>query len=139
LEHQEAQEMAKVEGKRNVQGSRDALNERQAERNKFLQEYKEGTMTTEAKILASMKEAVTKLTFEYTQAKQTLRLEAEETAAATRADTQAKIKEIQAETRLSMAKEEGEAKTAMAGAEKQSDAHLIKSREFELRSKRLDV
>ena len=50
LEHTEGQEMAKVEGQRNVQGSRDALKERQAERNKFLSDYLEGTKTAEAKI-----------------------------------------------------------------------------------------
>ena len=40
---------------------------------------------------AEMEEAVTKLNFEYTQAKQTLKLQADEKAAAIAADTQAAV------------------------------------------------
>jgi len=44
-----------------------------------------------------------------------------------------------AETQFAIAQEQGEAKTAMATAEQNSNTHLLKSRQFELRAKRLDV
>jgi hypothetical protein len=50
-----------------------------------------------------------------------------------------KIDELNAETKLKRAKLEAEAKTAIAAAEKDSNAFVAKSREFNLRSKRLDI
>jgi regulator of protease activity HflC (stomatin/prohibitin superfamily) len=139
LDYKEKEEIAKVEGGRDVQAARDALSERKAERDKALADFKQGTVTEERKIKAEMKEITTKLQFEYQQVLQTLKLEAEEKAAAIEADADAQINELRAETKFKIAELEGEAKKAMANAEKESNNFLVKKREFELRGKKLDV
>jgi len=139
LDHKEAQDLAKVEGGRNIQASRDQLKERQAERNKYLEDYKQQTEVEVSKVHAEMVEDTTRLDFEYLQVKQTLKLQSEEEAARVLAQTEAQIAELKAEAKLKIAELEGEAKKALAAAELEANQFLAKSREFELRAKQLDV
>lgn len=139
LEYQEKEEMARVEGSKDVQASRDALAERKAERDKALADFKQGTITEERKIRAEMNEETTKLKYECKQVLQTLKLEAQETAARIEADSKAKAEELTAETRLRIAELEGEAKLSMSNAENESNEFLKKKREYALRGKKLDV
>ena len=139
LDHTEAQDLAKVEGGRNIQASRDQLKERQAERNKYLEDYNQQTQVEVSKVRAAMVEDTTRLEFEYLQVKQTLKLQSEEEAARVVAHTEAQVAELHAEAKLKIAELQGEAKKAMASAELAANAFLAKSRDFELRAKQLEV
>mmetsp|Transcript_20526 Transcript_20526/g.26708 ORF Transcript_20526/g.26708 Transcript_20526/m.26708 type:complete len:554 (-) Transcript_20526:154-1815(-) len=139
LEYKEDEELAKVQGQRDVQASQDALRVRKAERDKELADYKEGTVIAEKKIKSQLVEETTKLQFEYQQVLQTLKLEAAESATNIKADALATIDELNAETKYQIAQLEGESKSIMANAEKDSDEYLIKKRQFELRDKYLKV
>jgi hypothetical protein len=61
LSQKEAQDIARVEGGRDIQASKDSLAERMAVRAKFLADYKQGTVTGVSKIKAEMKEVTTKV------------------------------------------------------------------------------
>jgi len=139
LTQKESQDMKRVEGGKEIQAARDGLKERQAEREKALNDYNQGTVMEEAKIFAEMNETVTKLGFEKQQVMQSLNLEAMETAASIHQDTHAKVDELEAETKSVIATLEGDAELAMANAEKEADTYLVKAREMELQDKRLDV
>jgi len=139
LDHKEAQDLAKVEGGRNIQAARDQLQERKTERNKYLEDFKEHTDVEVSKVRAGMVEETTRLEFEYLQVKQTLKLQSEEEAARVVAETEAQIAELEAESKLKIAALQGEAKTTLAAAELSANQYLAKSREFELREKQLGV
>ena len=139
LDHKEAQDLAKVEGGRNIQAARDQLQERKTERNKYLEDFKEHTDVDVSKVRAAMVEETTRLEFEYLQVKQTLKLQSEEEAARVVAQTEAQIAELEAESKLKIASLQGEAKTTLAAAELSANQYLAKSREFELREKQLSV
>ena len=118
---------------------KDSLAEREATRSKFLNDYEQGTLTEVSKIHAEGKEITTRLTFEYHQVLQTLKLEAEEQAAAKKAETSAAITELEAQTKCDIAQAEGEATKAIADAEANSNGFLLKARQFELIDRHLDV
>ena len=132
LEHTEAQEMARTQGQKDMQEVRDTLAERKATRGKFLHDFEQGTVTAVDKIKAEAREVTTKLNFEYHQVLQTLKLEADEKAAAIEADTAAKVEKLQAETKRDTAQNEGEATKAIAAAEANSNSYLLNARQFEL-------
>jgi regulator of protease activity HflC (stomatin/prohibitin superfamily) len=96
-------------------------------------------MTEVHKIKAEMKELTTKLNFDYFQALQTLKLEADEKSESIKADTEAQIAELEAESKFKIAELEGEAKKTLAKAEKDSNNFLTKKREFALREKKIDI
>jgi hypothetical protein len=139
LDFEETEAMGRVEGGRDVQASRDALAERQAERDKLLADYRQGTWTEESKIQAEMREATTKLKYEYEHVLQTLKLEAQEKAREIEANSKAQIEELKAETKLQVSRLNGEAMKIISKAEADSNQYLVIKRALEIREQKLDV
>ena len=128
LDLSEKNERLKIDGSMEIAQKRDQLSERQAVRDRELSEYKEQTKVEVDKIRAEAAALTTKLEFDRQRALETLRLEAEETAA-----------QLEAKTALKVATDEGAAKTTLAAAEEKSNALLLKARQLELTEKQLGV
>lgn len=139
LSYHELQERARAEGSKMTQILKDQLAEKTAVRTREFNEYEQQTRMEEAKIRAECDEELLKLDLEKQQVLQKVKLEAREQAETLVANHRAELEEFKAEAHLSISRLKSEAKVLLSDAEFKSDERLVKSREWQLRNKQLDV